>query len=115
MTFFESDSLTAGNTITTFDTPWGKCGLAICYDMRFPEIAMLMRDQGCKILIYPGAFNTGTGPKHWELLGRSLAVNNQSFVLCCSPARNPSSKYQAWGHSQVIPASSSNLSPTCFL
>eukprot|EP00935_MAST-01C_sp_MAST-1C-sp1_P002819 g2819.t1 len=102
VTFFESDSLTAGDSVTTFDTPFGKCGLAICYDMRFPELAMLMREQGCKVLIYPGAFNTTTGPKHWELLARARAVDNQAFVLCCSPARNPDSKYQAWGHSQVI-------------
>jgi len=100
--FMESDTLTAGNSVTTFDTPYCKVGLGICYDLRFPEYAMLLREQGCKLLVYPGAFNTTTGPPHWELLQRGRAVDNQVFVASASPARNPDSKYQAWGHSSII-------------
>lgn len=102
MTFKESDTLTAGTSPTVFDTPWGKMGVAICYDMRFPELAMLMREQGAKVLLYPGAFNTTTGPKHYELLARGRAVDNQCFVLACSPARLPGFEYQAWGHSTIV-------------
>eukprot|EP00514_Thraustochytrium_sp_LLF1b_P001094 CAMPEP_0184508818 /NCGR_PEP_ID=MMETSP0198_2-20121128/957_1 /TAXON_ID=1112570 /ORGANISM="Thraustochytrium sp., Strain LLF1b" /LENGTH=291 /DNA_ID=CAMNT_0026898615 /DNA_START=5 /DNA_END=880 /DNA_ORIENTATION=- len=102
VTFKESDTLSAGNTITTFDTPFCKVGLAICYDIRFPQLAMLMRDAGCKMLVYPGAFNTTTGPPHWELLQRARAVDNQVFVATASPARNPDSDYQAWGHSSIV-------------
>merc|ERR1711924_173886 len=101
-TFRESDSLTAGSAVTTFDTPWCKVGLAICYDIRFPQLAVLMREQGCKMLIYPGAFNTTTGPAHWKLLQRARAVDNQCAVVTSSPARNPSSSYQAWGHSTIV-------------
>jgi len=71
------------------------------YDIRFPQLAMLMREQGCKMLIYPGAFNLTTGPAHWELLQRARAVDNQLFVATCSPARNPDSSYKAWGHSTL--------------
>lgn len=50
----------------------------------------------------PGAFNTTTGPVHWELLAKARAVDNQLFVAVCSPARNPAAGYQAWGHSTVV-------------
>jgi len=102
MTFKESDVLTAGSEPTVFDTPWGKMGVAICYDMRFPELAMLMRAQGAKLILYPGAFNTITGPKHYELLARGRAVDNQCFVVACSPSRLPGFEYQAYGHSTVV-------------
>lgn len=102
MTFKESDTLSPGNTLSVFDTPFCKVGVGICYDMRFPEQAMLMREAGCKLLVYPGAFNTTTGPAHWELLQRGRAVDNQCYVATASPARNPESSYQAWGHSSVV-------------
>ena len=102
MTFRESDTLSAGDAFTTFDTPYGRIGLGICYDIRFPEYAQALTEAGCGLLIYPGAFNTTTGPLHWELLARARAVDCQSFVVVCSPARNPESSYQAWGHSSVV-------------
>jgi predicted amidohydrolase len=85
--FRESDTLTAGNDITVFDSPWGKVGVGICYDMRFQEMAAVMRQRGAQILVYPGAFNLTTGPLHWELLQRGRANDTQSFVLTASPAR----------------------------
>lgn len=60
ITFKESDALTAGQALTTVDTPWGMVGVGICYDLRFPEMALLMRKRGAKILVYPGAFNMTT-------------------------------------------------------
>lgn len=102
MTFRESDTLSPGDALATFDTPWGKAGLGICYDMRFPHLAMLLRQAGCKMLFYPGAFNMTTGPAHWELLQRARALDTQCYVAAVSIARNPESKYQAWGHSTVV-------------
>lgn len=90
------------SALALFDTPWGRIGLGICYDMRFPHLAMLLRQAGAAMLIYPGAFNTTTGPAHWELLLRSRALDAQAFVAGVSPARNPASAYQAWGHSTVV-------------
>ncbi|KAJ0408396.1 hypothetical protein P43SY_003122 [Pythium insidiosum] len=104
ITFRESDTLSAGNSITVFDTPYCKIGIGvgICYDIRFPELSMLMRQQGAKLLVFPGAFNLTTGPAHWELLQRARAVDNQLYVAAASPARGPEGGYQAWGHSTVI-------------
>jgi len=101
--FKESDSLSPGSTPTIFDTPWGPIGVGICYDIRFPEYAAMLRQKGARILVYPGAFNMVTGPAHWELLQRARAVDNQVYVLSCSPARDENSGgYVAWGHSSVI-------------
>jgi omega-amidase len=94
--FKESDTLTAGTSVSTFDTPLGKFGLGVCYDIRFPEYAQLLRQRGCVALVYPGAFNTTTGPAHWELLQRARAVDNQLFVMACSPARDNNFSYHAW-------------------
>eukprot|EP00940_MAST-03C_sp_MAST-3C-sp2_P002256 g2256.t1 len=100
--FKESDTLSGGNCVTTFDTPFCKIGLAICYDIRFPELSQIMREEGCKVLVFPAAFNTTTGPLHWELLLRARAVDQQCYVAASSPARNPESNYQAWGYSSVV-------------
>jgi len=131
-------SLPPSFSITVVQTPYGfSLGVGICYDIRFPELAMIMRAKGCTLLLYPGAFNLTTGPAHWELLQRARAVDNQVgmeggreggrddtlltrkrtgtnppsfpssnttqlFVAAVSPARNPASSYQAWGHSTII-------------
>lgn len=102
ITFKESLTLTAGEAVTVVDTPAGRLGVGICYDLRFPELAMLYARRGVQLIVYPGAFNTVTGPLHWELLQRARAVDNQLFVATCSPARNPESTYQAWGHSTAV-------------
>jgi omega-amidase len=102
MTFRESDILSPGTSLTLFDTPYGKIGVGICYDIRFPEYALLLTKMGASILVYPGAFNMTTGPLHWELLQRARAVDNQVYVATISPARNPQSTYQAWGHSTIV-------------
>lgn len=102
ISFKESDVLSAGSNITMFETPYGKMSVGICYDIRFPELAMISARNGCKIMIYPGAFNMTTGPLHWELLARARAVDNQIFVALVSPARDESAHYVAWGNSLVV-------------
>ncbi|KAA0155472.1 hypothetical protein FNF29_01845 [Cafeteria roenbergensis] len=103
ITFKESDSLTAGSGLAAFDTPFGRVGVGICYDLRFPQLSALLRHkEDCSVLVFPGAFNTTTGPAHWELLLRARALDNQVFVCACSPARNPDAGYQAYGHSMVV-------------
>lgn len=101
ITFKESSVLSAGNTFTMFETPMCKVGIGICYDMRFAELAQVYAQSGCKLLVYPGAFNMTTGPAHWELLQRARAVDNQIYVAAVSVARDESAKYIAWGHSAV--------------
>lgn len=104
--FKESDVLSAGGSATAFSAPELNCvvGVGICYDVRFPELAMLQaRQLGAKLLVFPGAFNMTTGPAHWELLLRARALDNQVFVAACSPSRSASGEgYTAWGHSMVV-------------
>ncbi|KAH8031934.1 hypothetical protein HPB51_022132 [Rhipicephalus microplus] len=102
ITFRESDSFTAGNSLTTFDTPYCKVGLGICYDLRFAQMAQLYAKQGCKLLFYPGAFNMTTGPLHWELLQRGRAVDNQLYVATASPARDENGSCVTCGHSMLV-------------
>ncbi|KAJ3130324.1 hypothetical protein HK100_008097, partial [Physocladia obscura] len=101
-TFKESSVLSPGSSLTLFDTPAGKIGVGICYDIRFPEMAMIAARKGAIAMIYPGAFNTTTGPLHWELLQRARAIDNQIFVAACSPARDTTASYVAWGHSTIV-------------
>ncbi|KAI9055070.1 hypothetical protein LZ554_000035 [Drepanopeziza brunnea f. sp. 'monogermtubi'] len=100
--FKESEVLSPGDKVTIVDLPeYGKIAVAICYDIRFPELAMVAARKGCFALIYPGAFNTTTGPLHWKLQGQARAMDNQLYVALCSPARDVNASYQAWGHSLV--------------
>jgi len=99
--FKESDTLTAGDEVTVFDTEFGKMGLCICYDVRFPELARLMALKGARMVLVPAAFNMTTGPAHWELVYRSEALYNQMFYVATSPARDLKASYHAWGHSLV--------------
>ena len=99
--FKESDVLTAGDNVTIAETEFGKIGLGICYDVRFPELARLMVRKGALILCYPGAFNMTTGPAHWELLFRSRALDNQVFCVGVAPALNKDASYHSFGHSII--------------
>ncbi|KAJ5086998.1 hypothetical protein NUU61_008305 [Penicillium alfredii] len=111
ISFKESDVLSPGDHLTVIDLPeYGKIGLAICYDIRFPEAAMIAARKGAFLLVYPGAFNTTTGPLHWSLLGRARAVDNQSYVALCSPARDVNASYQAYGHTLIADPSANILS-----
>jgi len=100
--FKESDTLTAGKQITVFDTEFGKMGLCVCYDMRFPELARLMALNGAKVIIVPGAFNMTTGPAHWDIMFRCRALDNQVYTIGTSPARDEASGYISWGHSMIV-------------
>ncbi|WBW98274.1 carbon-nitrogen hydrolase family protein [Oceanirhabdus sp. W0125-5] len=99
ITFKESDTLTPGDKLTVIDTPYCKIGIAICYDMRFPEMFKKMALLGAELIIIPAAFNMTTGPAHWDLTLRSRALDNQVFIAAISPARDTSANYVAYGHS----------------
>ena len=100
--FRESDTLSPGNAITTFETAFGTMGLCICFDLRFEELARCMCLRGAKVLLVPAAFNMTTGPAHWELLFRQRAVDNQCFAVGVSPARDRNATYVAYGNSIAV-------------
>lgn len=97
--FFESNTFSRGNEITVFDTKFGKVGVCICFDMRFPELCRCMALRGAKAVIVPAAFNMTTGPAHWEMMFRQRAVDNQIFTIGVSPARDENACYVAYGNS----------------
>jgi predicted amidohydrolase len=100
--FKESDTLTAGENMTIVDTEFGEIGICICYDIRFPELSRAMGDAGAKIIMVPAAFNTTTGPAHWDTLFRARALDQQVFMVGVAPARDKDASYQSWGHSIVV-------------
>lgn len=101
--FDEGEVLTGGSTASAVEMrEFGlKFGVAICFDIRYPMQAFQYTEQGTSFIVYPGAFNMVTGPLHWELSARARATDNQQFVLLCSPARDESADYVAYGHSLV--------------
>lgn len=102
MHFQESASLSPGSEISITRTPVGPIGAAVCFDVRFPELLLAQTLMGAEIIVVPAAFNTVTGPVHWELLLRARALDNQVWVLAASPARQDHSRYVSYGHSMVI-------------
>ena len=99
--FKESNNFTAGNEITVFDTEYGKMGVLVCFDMRFPEMVRAMARRGAKLVVCPAQFNMTTGPKHWELTVRARAMDNEIFYVGASAARYEGFSYECWGHSTV--------------
>ena len=100
--FRESDTLSPGNAVTTFETKFGTMGLCICFDLRFEELARCMCLRGARVFFVPAAFNMTTGPAHWELLFRQRAVDNQCFTVGVSPARDEAGPYVAYGNSIAV-------------
>ena len=99
--FRESDTLTAGDSDTVFDTAFGKMGVIICFDIRFPEMVRMTVNDGAKVIFVPAAFNMTTGPAHWELSFRARALDNQIYMVGCAPMRDVAADYKSWGHSII--------------
>ncbi|KAL1634956.1 Carbon-nitrogen hydrolase [Neofusicoccum ribis] len=88
--------------IPPFDTPVGRVGMTICFDLRFPEISLSLRRQGAQVLLYPSAFTVPTGRAHWEPLLRARAVETQSYVIAAAQSGFHNEKRCSYGHSVVI-------------
>ncbi len=99
--FKESNSFAAGEDISVFDTEYGKMGVLICFDIRFPELVRAMAKRGAEVIFCPAQFNMTTGPKHWELTVRARAMDNELYFVGASAARYLGFDYECWGHSAV--------------
>lgn len=97
----ESKYFEPGDQLVTVKTPFGILGLMICYDLRFPELALKLRQQGADILTVPAAFTHTTGQKHWQLLLQSRAVDTQCYVLGAGQTGWHGNR-QTWGHSAIV-------------
>lgn len=102
LSYHESDFITPGNTYTVIRTSLGNIGLAICFDLRFPELFQVLEKENPFLYVVPGAFNKVSGPAHYQLLGRARALDTQSYFALCSPASNKDAEYCPYGHSMVI-------------
>ncbi|HEV7669465.1 MAG TPA: carbon-nitrogen hydrolase family protein [Thermoanaerobaculia bacterium] len=102
--FSESETCESGGEVVVAKTPFGKLGLSICYDLRFPELYRALNKLGAEILMVPSAFTLATGKDHWEPLLRARAIENQSYVL--APAQvgkhDDGGLKESWGHSMII-------------
>ncbi|XP_075988894.1 ntrilase and fragile histidine triad fusion protein NitFhit isoform X2 [Anticarsia gemmatalis] len=99
----ESDYSMAGNHIVTpVDTDIGKVGLAICYDMRFPELSTALSILKAEVLTYPSAFTQATGAAHWHVLLRSRAIENQCYVIAAAQSGAHNAKRKSYGHALCV-------------
>ena len=102
MRFAESHTFSPGSDITVFDTKLGKMGVAICFDVRFPEMFRAMAKRGAEIVFLPAQFNMKTGPAHWKQSISMRALDNEVFFVGAAAARYIDFDYECWGHSAVI-------------
>jgi len=98
--FDEARTIRPGDTVRTFDAPFGRVGLSVCYDLRFPELYRRMGD--CALIVVPSAFTYTTGRAHWETLLRARAVENQCYVLAAAQGGKHENGRRTWGHTMLI-------------
>jgi deaminated glutathione amidase len=98
----ESANYQPGETAVIADLPWGRIGLTICYDLRFPALYRALAEAGASFLTVPSAFTVRTGEAHWHTLLRARAIENGCFVFAAAQAGTHESKRQSFGHSLIV-------------
>ena len=97
----ESRFFEPGDEVVVAKTPFGKLGLMVCYDLRFPELSLMLRTKGANILTAPAAFTYTTGKLHWQLLLQARAMDSQCFVLGAAQQGWHGEQRQTWGHAGI--------------
>ncbi|MBI1195313.1 MAG: carbon-nitrogen hydrolase family protein [Gammaproteobacteria bacterium] len=100
--YTESAIIEPGRGVTVVDTPVGRLGLAICYDLRFPELFRSMLDLGAEIIALPSAFTAYTGKAHWESLIRARAIENQCYLVASAQGGYHLNGRETYGHSMIV-------------
>ena len=98
----ESDTFEPGSEVVVLDSPVGRLGLAVCYDLRFPELFRLMFEQGVDVIVVPSAFTLATGEAHWLALLRARAIENQCYVVGVNQGGRHSASRVTSGGSAII-------------
>ncbi len=98
----ESDCFSHGDRSVVFESPWGRIGLAICYDLRFPELFIDLVQKGAELILVPSAFTETTGRDHWEILLRVRAVESQCFVVAPNQGGRHTDKLSTWGRTMIV-------------
>jgi len=100
--YTESETISAGNEVVVVDTPFGRLGLAVCYDLRFPELFRAMVEKKMEICALPSAFTSLTGKVHWESLLRSRAIENLSFMIAADQGGYHVGGRETHGDSMIV-------------
>ena len=98
----ESNTVAGGGTAVTADLPWGRVGLTICYDLRFPQLYRALAKSGAFALTVPSAFTETTGKAHWHTLLRARAIENGAFVIAPAQGGTHANGRKTFGHSLII-------------
>ncbi|NRD72492.1 carbon-nitrogen hydrolase family protein [Shewanella sp. VB17] len=99
----ESDTFCPGERISVIDTPFGKLGLAVCYDIRFPDLFRAMRLAGAELIALPAAFTKVTGAAHWQPLIQARAIETQCFILAAAQwGKHNQGSRETWGQSMIV-------------
>ncbi len=100
--YIESESIEPGEKTVVVDSPFGKLGIAVCYDLRFPELFRALLDQGMEVICIPAAFTAVTGVAHWEILLRARAIENLCYVVAAAQGGFHISGRETHGHSMIV-------------
>ena len=100
--YTESETITPGDKVVVVDTPFGRLGLAVCYDLRFPELFRAMVEQGMEICVLPSAFTSLTGKVHWESLLRARSIENLSFIIAADQGGYHVGGRETHGDSMIV-------------
>jgi len=100
--YCESETIDAGDQVIVVDTPYGRLGIAVCYDLRFPELFRCMLTKGIELIALPSAFTAVTGKMHWEILIRARAVENLCYVLAANQGGYHVNGRETYGNSMII-------------
>ena len=100
--YFESRTFTRGKKLKSFNLPWGKLGLSICYDLRFPNLFRQLSKSGCLFLSIPSAFTLTTGKKHWHTLLKARAIENFCYIFAPAQEGRHFNGRKTYGHSLII-------------
>ncbi len=98
----ESDDYAHGSQVVVADTPVGRLGLSVCYDLRFPELYTALREAGAELITAPSAFTAVTGAAHWEILIRARAIETQCYLLAAAQGGVHPGHRETWGQTAII-------------
>jgi predicted amidohydrolase len=101
-TYRESANYQAGETAVISDLPWGRIGLTICYDVRFPALYRALAESGASFITVPAAFTKKTGEAHWHTLLKARAIENGCFIFAAAQGGKHENKRETFGHSLII-------------
>ena len=100
--YFESKTFSAGNKLKSFNLPWGRLGLSICYDLRFPNLYRKLSKSGSLFISIPSAFTETTGKKHWHTLIKARAIENFCYILAPAQGGTHYNRRKTYGHSMIV-------------